>query len=90
MSEGMRGRAWGKWWYLHDRALGAVERSQHRFLEKPGKLHHSSHPDPSASHIKLSTTLRPFRSPISEPSMKPRRASGSWPQQLPPLLRLEK
>lgn len=28
---------WAEWWYLHDRAFRAVERGQHRFLEKPKK-----------------------------------------------------
>lgn len=94
---GYRERGWkvggagAEWWYLHDRALGAIERGQYRFLENPGKFDHSLHPDPSNHHIKLSITppLPPSQSPAQDlgepqaPGLTSSHLSSGWRSDTP-------
>lgn len=82
---------WGRRWYLHDGTLGAVERSQHRFLEKPGKppsllMSRCKCLPYQARHCPVLPT--PHHSPILEP-MQSRREPLPALNQLPPLLRPE-
>lgn len=74
---------WAGWRYLHDGALRAVERGQHRFLEKPGRTPSLLTPrgeslPREAEHCPAPRfpLLSPPCSCTSEPSTKPGRASS--------------